>query len=149
MKKSCIWVGLLSLLGFSGCHHVESEAPMYGVPYVNFRIKVTVKNEQGQPIKGVGVSSKFLSYYTLNKADIVMPITNENGETTVAGDTPEFVDMLKVWVYADDFRPMLTGRYLRDSTSVIIKKEDLKFGSRWNLGTASKEVTITMKQGPQ
>lgn len=143
MKKNYIFVGLLVLLGFSSCDPIEKDS----FPYANYRIKVTVKNEEGQPIKGIEASSKLIPYFTLTKANVVKPITDENGVTTVAGQTPYF-DLVEVRVYAYD-RTAIVGGYLRDSASIILKKEDLKLGSGLNMGTADTVVTIIMKQGLQ
>lgn len=50
--------GIMGLLGFASCGKIDNilkPPPMYGQPYANFKALGTVRDEDGNPIKGIQV----------------------------------------------------------------------------------------------
>jgi putative lipoprotein (rSAM/lipoprotein system) len=54
-RANWILAGILSILGFPGCHLEKYGLEEYGVPYATFSFRGTVIDEVGKPVKDIKV----------------------------------------------------------------------------------------------
>ena len=144
MKKSfakltaAIGPALLTMLGFSGCEDITSERCEYGTPSCDFKVDLTVLDENGKGIKGIRVvPSERLTY------DKDTLYTDENGKAV--GNYDQAWPNEEVKFYFDDVDGESNGSFKRDSLTV--KAEKLKDGDgRWYDGEYSLKGTKTLKK---
>lgn len=131
--------GLLGLLGFA-CSDDDDVPVEYGTPHANYLIRGHVKNQSGEPVPDI-------------KIEVVVPeefnysspvISNSSGYYFAQATSGERINELKVIV--SDIDKEDNGLYQNDTILVQFKNEDYyDKGERWHLGSASKEVNITLK----
>jgi putative lipoprotein (rSAM/lipoprotein system) len=140
LMKGANWVlaGLLSVLGFSGC---DKNEPMdaYGTPYATFTFHGRVTNRAGEPVPDIKIEVK-ASDDTGNPA-----LTNASGHYSALFQAFSLEDFQ---VIASDIDGEANGSYLSDTIQVKVGKEDYyeKGDEGWNMGSASKEVDIVLKE---
>lgn len=143
MKKSfakltaAIGPALLTMLGFSGCEDVNGRCE-YGTPNCDFKVDLTVVDENGKGIKGIRVvPSERLTY------DKDTLYTDETGKAVGNYDQAWPYDEVKF--YFDDVDGEANGSFKRDSLTV--KAEKLKEGSgNWYEGEFALKGTKTLKK---
>lgn len=144
MKKSfakltaAIGPALLTMLGFSGCEDVNGRCE-YGTPNCDFKVDLTVVDENGKGIKGIRVapSEQRLTY----GKDALY--TDETGKAVGNYDQAWPYDEVKF--YFDDVDGEANGSFKRDSLTV--KAEKLKGGSgNWYEGEFALKGTKTLKK---
>lgn len=143
MKKSfakltaAIGPALLTMLGFSGCEDVNGRCE-YGTPNCDFKVDLTVVDENGKGIKGIRVvPSERLTY------DKDTLYTDETGKAVGNYDQAWPYDEVKF--YFDDVDGDANGSFKRDSLTV--KAETLKGGSgNWYQGEFALKGTKTLKK---
>lgn len=143
MKKSfakltaAIGPALLTMLGFSGCEDVNGRCE-YGTPNCDFKVDLTVVDENGKGIKGIRVvPSERLTY------DKDTLYTDETGKAVGNYDQAWPYDEVKF--YFDDVDGEANGSFKRDSLTV--KAEKLKEGSgNWYEGKFALKGTKTLKK---
>ena len=143
MKKSfakltaAIGPALLTMLGFSGCEDVNGRCE-YGTPNCDFKVDLTVVDENGKGIKGIRVvPSERLTY------DKDTLYTDETGKAVGNYDQAWPYDEVKF--YFADVDGEANGSFKRDSLTV--KAEKLKGGSgNWYEGEFALKGTKTLKK---
>ena len=143
MKKSfarltaAIGPALLTMLGFSGCEDVNGRCE-YGTPNCDFKVDLTVVDENGKGIKGIRVvPSERLTY------DKDTLYTDETGKAVGNYDQVRPCDEVKF--YFDDVDGDANGSFKRDSLTVTAEK--LKEGSgNWYEGEFALKGTKTLKK---
>ena len=130
---------VIGALGLTGCVAVKYGVPepvaMYGCPVASFAAEGTVRNEQGEPIKGVKVTAgerQYMSEESMGKA-----LTNEQGQYHITIDAMFPAD--SIWLYADDS----TGVYAGDSARVKVEYEGNGDGM-WNMGDGKAEADFRL-----
>lgn len=154
LLKGTNWAlaGLLSLLGFS-CSEVDSDnesAEEYGVPYATFEIKGKVQDQTGQSIPDIQIQiatgmKNYPGFISTGKYDTIPEIikTDSRGEfSTRFGNFP--VNNIKV--IATDIDSTVNGSFQNKTGDIDIASGDFSGGKKWDKGTASKEITITLDE---
>lgn len=69
-RKICRWaLGLMGISCAASCDEINNQMAEYGCPYAQFEIKGKVTDPEGNPIKGIEVSSDFIGESTYTKED--------------------------------------------------------------------------------
>ena len=133
---------VIGALGLTGCMELGDGIPegggavaMYGCPMASFAAEGTVRNEQGEPIKGVKVTAgerQYMSEESMGKA-----LTDEQGQYHIKIDAMFPAD--SIWLYADDS----TGVYAGDSARVKVEYEGNGDGM-WNMGDGKAEADFRL-----
>ena len=144
---------ILSLLGFQSCNIIDidtildkEQALEYGCPHVEYTIKGTVTDEQGNPVEGIRVAihrnydpSALASYNNpVFAKDTVY--TDKNGQ---AGYTRDGMVAGIATVYLEDVKDGLFGsEVIRD-----IKAEQTRSGDgKWDKGAYEATFSATLKK---
>jgi putative lipoprotein (rSAM/lipoprotein system) len=140
--KTANWIlaGILSILGFSGCHK-EKLAVEYGSPYASFLFHGTVTDEAGKPVKDIKVEIGWEKHpITENPV-----LTNTSGQYSVLFMSPPFEDFQVIVV---DIDGETNGSFRNDTIPVKVSDNDYyELGEgNWDHGSASKEVDIVLKE---
>lgn len=116
----------------------------YGCPEAEYHIKGTVINEEGNPIPGIGVN-RTRDWENRDGEWVFEDTTNSGGHFFIKGIQPEGDNIARVAL--SDIDSNANGSY--QDTIVDVSFEGVPFiggDGRWNQGTATKEVTITMRR---
>ena len=153
---------VIGALGLTGCVAVKYGVPeavaMYGCPVASFAAEGTVRNEQGEPIKGVKVTagerqevsedgitagdSVWMSQMGLQQAGTPaypgnQALTDEQGQYHITIGRMFPAD--SIWLYADDS----TGVYASDSIKVRVEYEGNGDGM-WDMGNGRAEADFRL-----
>ena len=134
--------GLLSLLGFS-CDNGGGMAE-YGTPMATYTVKGKVVTDKGTAISQLQVIVPSEEY--VPHSDTLT--TNAQGEFTLNNTIfPPASDLTLKIMTTDIDGAANGGNFAPDTSSVTIKREDLKDGDgHWYVGHAEKKITITLKE---
>ena len=158
---------VIGALGLTGCVAVKYGVPeavaMYGCPVASFAAEGTVRNEQGEPIKGVKVTagerqeasedgitagdSVWMSQMGLQQAGTPaypgnQALTDEQGQYHITIGRMFPAD--SIWLYADDS----TGVYASDSIKVKVEYEGNGDGM-WDMGNGKAKADFRLKNPPR
>lgn len=143
LLKGTNWalVGILSLLGFSGCDKIGADE--YGQPYTEFTLKGKVTDPSGKGIPNIEIKTKTGYDFNNQPYEAGTTKTNIQGEYNITIDT---FNKQKIGLFAEDIDGEINGSYEADS--VFIPKEDitLKDAKGWFNGRGSKEVNFSLKE---
>lgn len=137
-KVNRVLVGLLGLLGFSGCGE-EAGVLEYGTPYAGYVVKGKVTDAQANGLEGIQVYlQEHESAFFGSKADTIYTDADGNFTYEWAEVGIHEVEHNLIAVDKDSlFKP--------DTTAIAFKREDFQGGTgSWNEGTATKEISITL-----
>jgi putative lipoprotein (rSAM/lipoprotein system) len=141
LTKGANWIlsGILSILGFSGCTE-NYGMDEYGTPYATFSFHGIVTNKAGPPVKDIKIEAVQPGEERAGS----LALTNEAGKYSM---TFEHFPVDNFQVIASDIDGEANGSYRNDTIPVKITKDDYyDQGKGWNRGSASKEVTIVLKE---
>lgn len=130
--------GLLFLLGFSGIVTSCEVKTEYGSPHAKYTVKGKVTDEDGKPIRNIGIS--ILGGYQAQNI-----LTGESGEFDI---TTETFSSDQLFVVAEDIDGEENGLFKSDTVEVIFDKSDYyQKGKSWYKGAARKEIpAIVLKE---
>lgn len=131
---------MLLLLGFPSCGVIGGESvEEYGMPYVTYKLKGKVVNEEETPVRGIQL--------IVREADRIYGIP---GDTLYSDAAGEFFCEKTVFpksnlkVIYKDLREQSTV-YKTDSVEVNMENTPVRSG-RWYSGEFSKEITIKLEE---
>lgn len=138
--------GALALLGFSACE-IEETPCEYGQPHASYEIKGKVINMKKEPVSDIQVIVNGLittSYSEwLDSSDTLY--TDSKGEFLFRDDFAQ--PKAKYKIIHRDVRTDTNSSITYKTDSIYIDMPEPTGGSgNWNYGSASKEVTITLKE---
>jgi putative lipoprotein (rSAM/lipoprotein system) len=133
-----ILVGILSMLGFSGCHKEQYRLEEYGSPYATFSFHGKVTNKTGNPVKDIKIEVTHQGYPVMNPM-----LTDDLGGYSMTVST--FHDE-NFQLIVSDIDGEANGSYKNDTIQVTITKDDYyEQGEGWNRGSAAKKVDVLLK----
>ena len=134
-----ILVGVLALVGFSGC------APKveYGVPHANLKVKATVVDQAGNPVGNTRLVLKN-SKDNLYLKDFETETDGTVSESLYFTDELDDISEANVVYYKED-NPGFGGKYKDDSVSVKVKKVKAGDG-RWYNGDFEMDFILKLKE---
>ena len=153
--KSTNWIlaGILSLLGFVGCEGTLE----YGTPSANYTVKgMVVDKTTGKPIAGIQVSIPRVNHHQRQTSSFIPDqpvITSEVHDTLYTKENGHFEykyagiqtnDSTNIIIQFEDITEI--KRYKTDSTKVTFFQSDLKGGSGWYQGGATKEIEVKLDE---
>lgn len=131
--------GLLGLFGFA-CSDDDDIPAEYGTPHANYHISGHVKNKLGEPVPDIKIEVVASDDYNYTTP----VLSNSHGLYNARATTSARINELRVIV--SDIDKEDNGLYQNDTILVQIKNEDYyEEGEKWNVGSAFKEVNITLK----
>lgn len=144
-KVNYVLAGLLVILGFS-CTDDDIQPAEYGSPYASFQIKGKVVDTKHNPVPGIQirVNQDDKSVYSFGWLHTDTLRTDANGE--FIWKKTDFPIMRYRLISEDIDEEMNGGLFASDTTRVTFEREELTGGERWFDGSASKDLTITLKE---
>ena len=151
-KMNCGLAGIIGMLGFAGCEKIIPKAE-YGTPYANYTVKGTVVDKAtGKPIEGIRVvvprvdhhqrtTSSFIPDKSIISVDVHdTTYTKKDGVFEFKYSGIQTNDSTNMMMKFED----VAENYKSDSAKITFFQSDLKGGSGWYQGSASKEIDIKM-----
>jgi putative lipoprotein (rSAM/lipoprotein system) len=136
-----ILAGILTILGFSGCHTERYGPDEYGSPYATFSFHGTVSNGDGQPVKDIKVEVGQDNYPMIDNP----LLTNSLGEYFIQFQSFPDEDFQ---LFVSDIDGEANGQYRNDTISIKVLESDYheQGTGNWNRGSADKLVDILLKE---
>jgi putative lipoprotein (rSAM/lipoprotein system) len=136
-----ILVGILSMLGFSGCNKEEKNIEEYGSPYATFSFRGTVTDKAKNPVKDIKVEIGVNGYPVMENP----LLTNALGHYSIQFQFSWHEDFQ---VIVSDIDGETNGSFRNDTIPVKVTKDDYyeQGEGNWDLGSALKEVDIVLKE---
>jgi len=150
-------VGILSILGFSGCDDVDDGGGgmvEYGTPVASFKVSGKVTDNNGDGLLGIQVTVPKVDHCQRTTASFipdhpVIPVEVRDTLYTKADGRFEYkysgfpTDTVRIQMKFEDVQ---ASNYAAGSTAVSFLVSDLDGGQGWNQGNAEKEIEIKLKE---